>query len=271
VTRPRVVVTGPDRGGGGAWWLTRLAIERAGGRAARVTPSRARSVGEFDALVLGGGADIHPELYGAQPEPVADVVAASRVAVARKRARPATIVLAPAVYLFRRAFAAHDSGPDRARDALESSLLREALRRDAPVLGICRGAQMINVALGGDLHPDLAEFYVEAPQLRTVLPKKTVRIEPGSHLARAVGGTDCAVNALHHQAVRKLGDGLTVVAREANGVVQAIEHGTHTFVVGVQWHPEYLPQHPRQRRLFEALVAAARQRMADAVSPRSAA
>jgi putative glutamine amidotransferase len=242
--------------------MTRLGIERAGGRPRRVTPSRPASIDDLDALVLGGGADIHPELYGDKPEPVAEVVAASKETAERRRTPRATVLLAPAVYLFRRAFAAHDSGPDQARDALERELLRGALERDMPVLGICRGAQMINVVLGGNLHRDLGEFYVETPQLRTVLPRKTVQIEKDSCLAKVLGPGACAVNALHHQAVRGLGEGLVVCAREPSGVVQAIEAPGRLFVLGVQWHPEYLPQHPRQRRIFEALVDAARTRCA---------
>jgi putative glutamine amidotransferase len=177
------------------------------------------------------------------------------------------VLLAPAVYLFRRAFARHDAGPDRDRDALERDLLKKALERALPVLGICRGAQMINVVLGGDLHRELHEFYVETPQLRTVLPRKTVEIVAGSRLAKLLGPNPCAVNALHHQAVRKLGQGVTVAACERSGIVQAIEAADYPFVIGVQWHPEYLPQHPRQRRIFEALIDAARAALRPAMPP----
>ena len=93
-----------------------------------------------------------------------------------------------------------------------------------PVLGICRGSQMINVALGGTLHTDIHEVYVQAPKMRTVLPKKTVSIVIGSrprpHPATAI---PCRVNALHHQSVDRLGRGLAVVARDESGIVQAIE------------------------------------------------
>jgi putative glutamine amidotransferase len=90
-----------------------------------------------------------------------------------------------------------------------------------------------------------------------VLPRKHVDIEPTSRLARAMQCTRAAVNALHSQAIDRLGEGMRVCARESNGIVQAIEHTSADFVLGVQWHPEYLPQRPEHGGLFRALVEAA--------------
>ena len=115
---------------------------------------------------------------------------------------------------------------------------------------------MINVALGGTLHTDIHALYVEAPRMRTVLPKKTVHIEPGSRLHRITGCNPCRVNALHHQSVDRVGRGLTVVARDEAGIVQAVEGTGATFLVGVQWHPELLVFSKPQQRLFAALAAA---------------
>ena len=145
-------------------------------------------------------------------------------------------------------------------------LLDDAVRRGLPVLGICRGQQLLNVYFGGSLHQDLATFYVEDPATRTILPRKRVTLEPGSRLAELLG-PDERVNALHRQGMNTLGERLRVAARDRNGIVQAIEHESLPFVVGVQWHPEYLPQVPSQRAIFSALVRQARTRIAISPDP----
>lgn len=241
--------------------MTALAVLRAGGLPRRITPSRPDEGGDLDGLVLGGGADVDPSLYGHTAPDVGDVTRATATEVEGRATPWSSTLWAPAVFVLRRVLSRHLSaeGLDPARDALERRLLARAVERGLPVLGICRGAQLMNVFFGGTLYQDLAEFYEESPQIRTVLPRKTVIVEPSSRLHRALGATRCHVNALHEQAVRTLGEGLRVVAREPNGVVQAIEQTTHPFRVGVQWHPEYIPQHTRQRALFEALVHVARE------------
>jgi putative glutamine amidotransferase len=258
--QPLIGVTGPDRGGTVSWELTRLALARAGARARRVTPDSPASIDELDGLVIGGGADIDPTLYGADTEKVGDVIEATRTTVKRRRTVPLSLLMAPGIFVMRKVFQAHTGGPDPKRDVLEKHLIDGALGREKPLLGICRGAQLLNVCCGGTLYQDVASFYVESAQLRTVLPRKLVHIDKSSHLARAIGDAPCVVNALHHQAVRELGKGIKVAAREENGIVQAIEMPSKSFAVGVQWHPEYIPQHRRQRALFEALVSAIRTR-----------
>ena len=259
--RPRIGVTGPDRGGLVAWACARFAIEREGGRAVRITPSRPRAIDGLDGLVLGGGADVDPTLYGRVSivESMGDAVRATRKRVDRHHAPALSLLLVPLIYGARKLFeSGTQEGPDPARDALENALLSGAYDRRLPVLGICRGAQLLNVWLGGTLHQDIHAFYAETPRLRSVLPKKRVQLTAGSRLARAMGAQECAINALHDQAIDTLGRGLCVVAREANGIVQAIELPSHPFMVGVQWHPEYIPQHRKQRALFAAFVRAAR-------------
>lgn len=254
---PRVGVTGPDDGGRVSFALAAAAIREAGGHPRRITPREPCDVAALDALVLGGGADVDPALYGRPSIPVAAVYEASKRSVGRAQAPVASLLLAPAIFFARKLFEAHAGFTDPARDALETALLQAALGRDLPILGICRGAQLLNVVEGGTLHQDVGAFYVETPQIRSVLPRKRVRLADGSRLARILG-EECLVNALHHQAIDDLAPGYVVVAREANGLVQAIEHARAPFRVGVQWHPEYLPQVPRQRALFGALVEAAR-------------
>jgi putative glutamine amidotransferase len=126
---------------------------------------------------------------------------------------------------------------------------------------------MVNVALGGTLHTDIHEVYVQAPKMRTVLPRKTVTIETGSRLDRILSCNPCQVNALHHQSVDRLGQGLKIAAHDESGIVQAIESQSAPFLLGVQWHPELLVWKKPQQRLFAALTEAAR----EASAPLSAA
>lgn len=176
----------------------------------------------LDGLVLQGGADVSPSTYGEAP-------------------------LAP------------QWAGDRLRDVYEMELVHEFIEAGKPVLGICRGAQLLNIHGGGTLHQDLSGFYTERPNRWTVFPRKRIVVQPQSRLRVTLGCGRCEVNSLHRQAVDALGEGLAIVACDERGVVQGIEHSSRRFWIGVQWHPEYLPQVPEQRRLFAALVAAARQ------------
>lgn len=259
--RPRIGVTGPERGGLAAWLATAWAVWRAGGRPLRLRPRRPRAGVPLDGLIVGGGADVSGLLH---PDPPAEPDPRVHVSRPWRRLLP-LVLLAPVLYLLRRLLSTLRSpSPDPARDRLEQRLLAEALAADLPVLGICRGAQLLNVVRGGRLHRDLADFYVETPQLRTLLPQKPVTLTPGTHLAAVLGHRRCRVNALHRQAIATLGEGLVVSAREGNEVIQAVEDPARPFVIGVQWHPEYLPQRPEQRALFAALVRHAGERRARA-------
>jgi putative glutamine amidotransferase len=222
MNRPLIGVTTSRRGGWRSYLMHKLALARVGLRAERLVPGDPRPAAAFEGLVIGGGDDIGAEIYGGKVLP--------------------------------------DVRIDPERDALELRLLREALPAGQPVLGICRGSQMINVALGGTLHTDIYEVYIEAPRLRTVLPKKVIRIVPGSRLDRALRCNPCRVNALHHQSVDRVGQGLAVVARDEAGIVQAVEGTGETFLLGVQWHPELLVFAKPQQRLFAALAESVVQR-----------
>lgn len=255
--RPKIGVTGPDRGGFPAWIFTRLAIRRAGGHAIRLRPGRFSDppvLPEIEGLVIGGGSDVDPAYYEVipQPEPADKAPCAS--------SRPALLlswVLAPFLLILRRCFSLSAAGVDSARDRFEKACLRHALQADLPVLGICRGAHFINIHCGGSLHSELSGFYGEAGNLATVSPRKRVAVEPGSRL-RSIFGESAMVNSLHKQAVNRLGENIRCAARDEAGVIQAIEHEAHRFVLGVQWHPEYLPAMGDHQALFQKLVAAAR-------------
>jgi putative glutamine amidotransferase len=262
---PLIGVTGPDEGGGAAWWFTRLAVWLAGGHAVRITPRRPHRIDGLDGLILGGGADVDPQLYGQQEAPV--------LPTRRPPDEPRLLyvlewVVSPLIWLARKLagrFARH-GGRDAGRDELEMRLVDEAVRGGLPVLGICRGEQLLNVYFGGTLHRELSAFYVEDPEVRTFLPRKRVVLSTGGTLRRVVRESAALVNALHRHAIDRLGEGLFVAARDRNGIVQAIEHEKLPFVVGVQWHPEYLPQLPSQRALFAALVKQAKARKQDGAS-----
>jgi putative glutamine amidotransferase len=129
-----------------------------------------------------------------------------------------------------------------------------------PVLAICRGAQVLNVARGGTLHqhlPDLGPVLGHRQDLSSGRRTHRVALEPNSQLARLLGMDELRVNSFHHQAVAELGHGLRVVARSADGIVEAIEGTSAGFVVGVQWHAECLVGRSEQRALFKALAEAA--------------
>jgi putative glutamine amidotransferase len=260
--RPRIGITGPDRGGFAAWFFTAWAVRLAGGRPVRITPRRGPPPRGMDGFIMGGGADVEPSRYTA-PEDAPPMREQLTGRSRRNKLRTlAGYVVAPLVYLLRRLFSAKRPHPvDQGRDALETELLHFALHDHMPILGICRGAQLLNVTLGGTLHRDTRSFYEESPLPWTVFPLKEVLVEPGSHLEAVLGTTRPRVNSLHRQAVDRLGEGVRVTAREPNGIVQGIELADRPFVIGVQWHPEYLPQRPEQRALFRALLRASRNRL----------
>lgn len=217
--RPLIGVTASATHGRIMWWFNRFAVWRAGGRPVRITADDPLPAERVDGLLIGGGDDIAPTLYGGEVRPGIRI--------------------------------------DPRRDSVELSMLEHVLPSQKPVLGICRGSQMLNVAMGGNLHADIYETYGDIPKLRTALPKKSVSIRPGTRLAEFLECQDCRVNALHHQSVNLLGDGLQIAAEDQHGIIQGIEiKDTSRFVFGVQWHPEFLVFDRGQQRLFRRLVAA---------------
>lgn len=196
------------------------AVERAGARAVLVPPSDDgidEILDAVDGLVFSGGSDLDPGLYG-------------------QERHPETTGIAPA------------------RDSAELALLEAALERDLPLLAICRGSQILNVALGGDLVQHLPDHvghngHKEVPG---VFADHEVAIEPGTRLAGLLGDR-APIKSHHHQGLGNVGDGLRVSARDDDGYVEALEAPGRRFAVGVLWHPEA----GEDARLFEALVAEA--------------
>jgi putative glutamine amidotransferase len=215
------------------------AVEAAGGEPVPLFPGSAASpdalLDDLDGLILTGGRDVHPAHYG---QPLREGLGVEL---------------------------------DEARDALEIPLARRALDRDLPVLGICRGVQVMNVAAGGTLHQDITlagiprgthnqrEATPEPPKDAAV---HEIAVTPGSRLAGILDTTRIGVNTFHHQTIDRPARQFSVVARSvewhADGVIEAVEVAGRSFALGVQWHPERMWRRvPACARLFAALVTAA--------------
>ncbi|MEJ6400974.1 gamma-glutamyl-gamma-aminobutyrate hydrolase family protein [Nicoliella lavandulae] len=187
-----------------------------------------RLIDEVDGLILKGGIDVNPELYNEE------------------------------------ALATTDN-PDDERDAAEFTALKESTSNGKPVLGICRGMQAINVFFGGTLYQDI---YTQAPNAghllnhtadwdRGYFPTHMINVDPDSYLATSLGNRT-KVNSRHHQALNKVGDGLKVVARADDGIIESVE-GKGGLIQAVQWHPENLWQDdPKQEQLFKNFFANAK-------------
>ena len=148
-----------------------------------------------------------------------------------------------------------------ARDATEAALIQEAKARRIPVLAICRGIQILNVALGGTLIQDIPSqcttAIVHDEEGARDSRSHEIAIEPGSLIARAIGTEHCTVNSFHHQSVKRVADGMRITARSPDGVVEGIESTDKTWwAMGVQWHPEEMTEssEPWDRGLFRAFA-----------------
>ena len=212
------------------------AVARAGGIPLLLPPilafeQIAALLESLDALVLSGGEDVNPVLFGQTPHPKLGRV-------------------------------------DTTRDEFELELCRQWLQTGKPLLGICRGVQLLNIAAGGTLYQDIPSEQPEAMRHAQNSPRcdpaHFVEIEPHSTLSRFLGGGECAsrhrilVNSIHHQSVKDAAAGFQVCATASDGIIEAIEAADGRPVLGAQWHPEDMAEmHPVQLQLFEAFVAAA--------------
>jgi putative glutamine amidotransferase len=147
---------------------------------------------------------------------------------------------------------------DPARQGFELALLAAVERRGVPALGVCLGFQMMNVYRGGSLHQFLPDVprpdAIEHRKVDGVMPRHDVTIEPGSLLHETIGRTQCLANTAHKQAVNRMGRGLKITARAADGVIEGFEDPTLPLFLGVQWHPERLHDEPEHLALFQLLV-----------------
>ena len=210
-------------------------VERSGARVRvlETGDSPRKVIGEIDGVLLTGGGDIDPVFYGQDRHP-----------------------------------AIEDAEPGR--DEFEIDLARRAMTAGLPMLAICRGAQVLNVAAGGSLVQDIPSSVSTGLTHTVKTPRDAhahdIRVSAGSRLERALGaavepGQSCRVNSRHHQSVARLGTGMVASATASDGVIEAIEKPDAPFCLGVQWHPENFWQTGEFNALFESFVRVARDRM----------
>jgi putative glutamine amidotransferase len=212
------------------------AVRAAGGVPVLLTPGESdlpSLLGLLNGIVFSGGGDIEPEQYGGQHHHT--------------------------VYAI-----------DPERDEFDLALASLALQGSLPILGICRGMQVLNVAAGGNLVVHVGDRYGSQILHRTEQPRHpvehVVQVEPASRLATILDQTEMPIVSWHHQAVDRLAAGWQVVASAADGVVEAMEHQHHPWAIALQWHPELSAEAPWHQRLFEALIDAAGQHRCAATS-----
>ncbi|KOO03342.1 gamma-glutamyl-gamma-aminobutyrate hydrolase family protein [Vibrio nereis] len=214
--KPRIGVTGNHRSWSPSWWCTKLALILVGAKPERISVKHRWSGNSLDGVIIGGGDDIDPEHYGGE--------------------------------------ASERDEFDPKRDQLEIEWIKWALENHVPILGICRGAQLVNVVLGGNLHADISNLRKQTYNRPGLLPTKQVFVDRDSDLFTLCGKPKLRVNSLHHQAIKDVGRGLRVVGRDLDSFIQAIESTENKPIYGVQWHPEYLFYLPSQFKLFRWLA-----------------
>ncbi len=220
-TRPIIAVEQPLKGNKTSWFFLRIALWLNDATAKRITIENIEDAADCDALILSGGKDLCPNLYSGQVKENYDY--------------------------------------DMDRDALDMAIIKDFIAAKKPILGICRGAQALNVAHGGSLHFDVSKAY-EAADYPTHLMaqiffrKRTLIPDIKSIMRRIYDRDSVRVNSIHRQSIDRLATDFEITSSEKNGVVQAIEHKTHPFCLGVQYHPEYLIYSPLHRRLFKNFI-----------------
>lgn len=227
---PIIGITTYSRSEAGEFYLPGAyvdAVRMYGGTPVLLPPSQPdpdRLLDLLDGLVFSGGGDIDPLLYNGSAHPM--------------------------IYLV-----------DEERDQFELALAKAALNKPLPVLGICRGMQLLNVASGGSLVAHVPDVYGDRILHRLDNPRRptqhAVQVTPHSRLAQVLGTCSIHVVSWHHQALKMVAPGWQVVGQAEDGLVEAIEHQQHPWMLGVQWHPEMSPDDPVHQRLFQALVEVA--------------
>lgn len=219
--KPVIAITGPTKGAFGPRLLISWAVRFYGGKPLQLRPGDEHQGYDYDGVIISGGHDVEPVLYAAEPEV--------------------------------------EPKYDSARDAFEMKIINDSLERELPLLGICRGAQLLNVCCDGNLFQQLHLHRKKTSNRWTIFPFKTLyksdSPEANNSLLRSITGIKPSkINSLHNQGIDKVGDSLIVTGRDADNIVQAVEIPTKTFVMGVQWHPEFLLYMKSHRALFKRLI-----------------
>lgn len=224
--RPQIIITDSTNSNHLAWFILKHYLRFKGYNPVYVTEKSGSFPQDPAGIILLGGSDINPDLYGGETFEGVDY--------------------------------------DDKRDAMERDYIRLSMEKKIPILGICRGMQMINVILGGSLYQNISDIFDDFLPTRSTLGKifarRQVTITQGTKLHAIMKHRNLyKVNSLHHQGINELGKGLRSSAVEKNGLIQAIEiedGKSHPFLIGVQWHPEYILHHRSSRRLFGAFLQA---------------
>ncbi|ADN08643.1 gamma-glutamyl-gamma-aminobutyrate hydrolase family protein [Sulfurimonas autotrophica] len=215
--KTNVIITGSARGSHSAWIMSQGLLRLYGVHAQFFQPSQWDKKIQMDGLLITGGIDIDPRTF-------------------HTHKHFSTIKT------------------DTQRDAMELFLLERAQQEAIPVMGICRGMQLINLFMGGTLHPHIPEMDLNFQHPHSVFPSNILTIEPKSRLHKILKTDRLKANALHHQTLKKIGKGLRVSARDTNALIQAIESTEENFTLGLQWHPEFMPYHWSTHRIFKAFA-----------------
>lgn len=245
--KPIVAVTGPNKGGLMAWIFTAAQVRLAGGKPIRIQPKNYQSIAVFDALVIGGGTDIHPESFHAKTF--------DQSYKKNFWSRIKEFFLYP-YEGFSKIFKKEEY--DIERDGMEKAYYLHAKFSKKPILGICRGHQLINAEEGAGLITDTDAIYKESPRVKSVFPRKNIEIYSDSQILKKFVSTKTAkVNAIHSQAIYNMGKDFRKVAVEENQLIQATENANRNILT-VQWHPEYLIYMKSQRNIFSWLIDTAK-------------
>lgn len=222
-TRPVIAVTGAHHWFKPGWWALNITLRCLGAKPLYLHSRNYQTLprDHIQAIIISGGSDVEPVHFAADP---------------LKHYRY-----------------------DRERDQFEMHMIEAALKSQIPLLGICRGMQLLNVVLGGDLHVNICKQRYHTSNRPSAWPQKWANLQRPSLLHQRLGGDRdrVRINSLHKQAINNLGTGLNASAHDNDGFIQAIEHPIG-WLAGVQWHPEYLAWSAPHRQLFRSLVNAAR-------------
>ncbi|MDB2613556.1 gamma-glutamyl-gamma-aminobutyrate hydrolase family protein [Chlamydiales bacterium] len=221
--RPRIAVSGPNTKNTLAWFLIRSMLRWLGSTPIYCSP-KSQSLPLFDGLILMGGVDVQAHLYGQKDYA--------------------------------------ESWKDPLRDQLELDLLHHAFRKKKPILGICRGMQLMNIARRGTLHQELGQIFTDflpnTSLLGKIAARQMISVKKDSLLSTILGEGQHRVNSLHHQGIDKVGINLRPTAWLQNDLIQGIEACDGSWQIGVQWHPEYMIYQKKQRTLFSSFVSSCR-------------
>ena len=227
MTKPKIGITKPFNKDYFEYLAINLSVRMAGGIPVKIEPIDGYQQHDIQGLILGGGTDVFPGRFNQTPK--------------------------------------EEYEYDPERDEMEVFWAERAIEENIPALGICRGAQLMNVMRGGSLHMDISKAYEDAmyPEgfLNHALFRKAIFIEENTPLHTILQTTEIDVNSLHKQSIERLGKDLIVNASEKNGIIQAVSLPNHAFFLGVQFHPEFLTYNKKFRALFKALVDAAKERV----------